>query len=236
MLKRPFNQAWRAFVHSMWYTFGAGSSTSFVGKERRSGCLIPFVPFKNVFYMVNTSLTCCMNIRKYVRSLLIDGLMDVHDLHSYVLLFLCLDYLFASCLWRYKLPGPGQGWRVGGTVLHLVGVCFLQTEEHKNKRFHWMLECAFKRTWHTLFHSMIASEMLRPRLTFVGEEHKGITLLIMLSCHSWQGPGIWSLDLYNALVGVCVSIEIRSLVLARDDGLWALCFFYGCMLFTDRRT
>ena len=52
--------------------------------------------------MVNTSLACYMNIQKYVRSLLIDGLMDVHDLHSYVLLFLCLDYLFASCFMFIK--------------------------------------------------------------------------------------------------------------------------------------
>ena len=66
--------------------------------KNKGGCLIPFVPFKNVFYMVNTNLTCCMNIRKYVRSLLIDGLMDVHDLHSCVLLFLCLNYLLHPAL------------------------------------------------------------------------------------------------------------------------------------------
>ena len=36
-----------------------------------------------------------------------------------------------------------------------------------------MLECMFKRARHTLFHSMIASEMLCLRLSFVGEGHKG---------------------------------------------------------------
>ena len=67
-------------------------------RNRRFGCSILFCSFKNVFYMVNTSLACCMNIQKYERSLLIDGLMHVHDLHSYVLLFLCLYSLFTPCL------------------------------------------------------------------------------------------------------------------------------------------
>ena len=67
-------------------------------KNIRCGCSILFCFFKNVFRKVNTSLACYMNIQKYVRSLLIDGLMDVHDLHSYVLLFLCLNYLLHPAL------------------------------------------------------------------------------------------------------------------------------------------
>ena len=46
---------------------------------------------------------------------------------------------------------------------------------------------------------------------------RGITLLIMLSCHSWLGPGIYSSALYSALADICAVIKIRSLVLARDD-------------------
>ena len=83
-----------------------GHSATFSGcilfkrqKNIRCGCSILFCFFKNVFRKVNTSLACYMNIQKYVRSLLIDGLMDVHDLHSYVLLFFCLYSLFTSCLW-----------------------------------------------------------------------------------------------------------------------------------------
>ena len=35
-----------------------------------------------------------------------------------------------------------------------------------------MLECLFKRALHTLFHSMMASEMLCLRLSFIGLEQK----------------------------------------------------------------
>ena len=72
---------------------------TFVGEEHKVWVFDSLLFFKNVFRKVNTSLACYMNIQKYVRSLLIDGLMDVHDLHSYVLLFFCLYSLFTSCLW-----------------------------------------------------------------------------------------------------------------------------------------
>ena len=48
---------------------------------------------------------------------------------------------------------------------------------------------------------------------------RGITLLVIIGCQSWLGPGIWSSALYSALAGICIVILIRSLVLARDDAV-----------------
>ena len=81
------------FASCLWWNCFCGCILFKRQKNIRCGCSILFCFFKNVFYMVNTSLACYMNIQKYVRSLLIDGLMDVHDLHSCVLLFFCLNYL-----------------------------------------------------------------------------------------------------------------------------------------------
>ena len=67
-------------------------------KNIECGCSILFCFFKNVFRKVNTSLACYMNIQKYVRSLLIYEFMHVHNHHSYVLLFFCLNYLLHPAL------------------------------------------------------------------------------------------------------------------------------------------
>ena len=78
-----------------------------------------------------------------------------------------------------------------------------------------------------LFIQCCASAMLRHDLLLLEKNIRGITLLIMLSCHSWQGPGIYSSALYSALADICAVIKIRSLVLARDDVSGAQCFFVG---------
>ena len=72
--------------------------------------------------------------------------------------------------------------------------------------------------------------MLRHDLLLLEKNIRGITLLIMLSCHSWQGPGIYSSALYSALADICAVIKIRSLVWARDDAVGALVVFSGCLL------
>ena len=53
-----------------------------------------------------------------------------------------------------------------------------------------------------------------------------MVLLIMLSCHSWLGPGIlcsWAVGCVLVFRWHCTVIEIRSLVLARDDGIAGMC-------------
>ena len=60
-----------------------------------------------------------------------------------------------------------------------------------------------------------------------------IILLLRLYRHSWLGPGIWcSWTVGNVIfvAGICAIIEIRSLVLARDDAVGALVVFSGCLL------
>ena len=53
-----------------------------------------------------------------------------------------------------------------------------------------------------------------------------MVLLIMLSCHSWLGPGIlcsWAVGCVLVFRWHCACIEIRSLVRARDDGVVGTC-------------
>ena len=65
--------------------------------KNKGGCLLPFVSFKNA--VLALQILCMMSMWLFRRKLLMHGLTDEHHLHSYVLLFFCLDYLFASCLW-----------------------------------------------------------------------------------------------------------------------------------------
>ena len=58
--------------------------------------------------------------------------------------------------------------------------------------------------------------------------------------HSWPGPGIWcswTVGCVLSVADICAIIEIRSLVLARDDAIVnTVLLFCGCSLFKDRRT
>ena len=89
--------------------------STFVEKNKRSGCLLLFCFLKNAVLALQILLLwwACGSTGG---SLLMHGLTNGHHPHSYVLLFLCPDYLFASCLWRHEIPGPGQGWRGAGSV------------------------------------------------------------------------------------------------------------------------
>ena len=94
ILKCLFKRAWRAFVHSMWYTFGAGSSTSFVGKERRSGCLIPFVPFKNA--VLALQILCMMGMWLY-RQKLAYAWTDRWTSSAFLCSFVLISFYLSLC-------------------------------------------------------------------------------------------------------------------------------------------
>ena len=67
-------------------------------KNRRIVCFSLFSSYKNVFYNVNTSLACLMDISRWqAGACSCMPPTNVCYLHSYVLLFLCLNNV-ASCL------------------------------------------------------------------------------------------------------------------------------------------
>ena len=172
MLKCTFKRAWRTFVHSMLCICDSESiNFTFVNKNRSYHSI---------------TIVAIQSFLAGTRNLIVG-------------LVLCTRWLW--CFHWDEIPGPGQGWRVGGTVLHLVGVCFLQTEEHKNKRFHWMLKCTFMRAWRTFEHSMLCicdSESINS--TFVNKNRSYHSITIALYSHSWLGPRMTCVVFSLALV------------------------------------
>ena len=66
------------------------------------------------------------------------------------------DLSLALCCRWDKIPGPGQGWRCC-RHLYFSGCLLLKTEEHKDKRGHWMFKFTFKRAWRTFALSMLCT-------------------------------------------------------------------------------
>ena len=115
--------------------------------------------YKNVFYKVNTSLACLMNIGGDRQELAHVCTKLCSLLHSYVLMFFCLIYCcFQLGVWL-------DSWSLQGMTESLVLIAFCgcllvldwRTQEQK---FHWMFECLFKRAWHTFVLSMFAPFVL----------------------------------------------------------------------------
>ena len=67
---------------------------------------------------------------------------------------------------------------------------------------------------------------------FCTNRRMGIICILMFFCSY-----VFYLLLLSALVGNCTVVEMRSLVLARDDGVGGIVLlFCGCTHFKDRRT
>ena len=140
MLKCLFKRAWRTFVHSMLCTYGAMSTYyTFVRKNRRSGCLILFCSFKNVFYIVNTSLACLINIRQWQAGacLCMNWRMDI----ICILMFFC-SYVLITCY--ILLVETWDPWSWPGMTM-LVDIAFggcILFKRQRNKRTKEFIECA----------------------------------------------------------------------------------------------
>ena len=149
---------------------------------------------------------------------------------------ICILMFFCSCVFYLLLHPAFVKFRSlvlarddGSLALLclLVDAHFLKTEEHKNKRGTLKIKRTFKQAWCSVALSMLLHLRCWVYNCFCWKEQKGLRYCIILLCrHSWPGPGIWcSWTVKNIIfiATICAIIEIRSLVLARDDGSQALC-------------
>ena len=136
-----------------------------------------------------------------------------------------------------EVPGPCQGWRIAGTVLFSWMYACLRQKNIRTKEKHRNFKRLFKRAWHSFALSMFCifdANSLRLLLLIWTKVFCNVTtiapmpsflartrnlMMIVCKCSRWH----------------CAIMDMRSLVLARDDVSRAL-FFWGCKHDLDRRT
>ena len=155
-----------------------------------------------------------------------------------------------SSLWVYSV--------LSRALCYILWVCTIFRQKNIRTKGHWMLECLFKRAWQTYAHSMLCicdagstTLLLWKRTKEVDAYNSFVSLRMQcLHCKFFCCDGHvavqaeaclcmdWRMGIIRILMFFCSYVlitclhpacgDMRSLVLARDDGARAVCKMASC--------